>query len=254
MSTPPSPSPNPSPNPSPSPPPLPGARPALRRLSRVRYPGALAADYRWALMMRSARVRSRRVPEAYARGAKAPVLLVPGVYETWHYLQALADRLNSAGHPVFTVPALGSNSSPIPESAELVAERLRELGLRDAVIVAHSKGGLIGKHALLDAEVRERVMSMVAVATPFQGSSLARWTVGPVLRAFRTADPVIRLLGAELALNTRITSVFPHFDPHIPNGSRLTGARNIELPVVGHFSILRDPLVLDTVAAAVDEA
>ncbi|MET0304229.1 MAG: alpha/beta fold hydrolase, partial [Microbacteriaceae bacterium] len=208
-------------------------------MPRGRHARALAADYRWAIRMRSARVRSRPAPSSYSEGDRAPVLIVPGVYETWHFLRSIADRLNADGHAIHTVPGLGGNALPIPESAAIVARRLDELGLEDAVIVAHSKGGLIGKHTLLDRAAFERVRHIVAVATPFGGSSLARFTLARPLRAFRVADPVIRALGAERELNARITSIYPRFDHHIPNGSRLDGAQNLELPVVGHFRILR---------------
>ena len=43
---------------------------------------------------------SRRVPEAFARGERAPVLLIAGVYEPWYFLRRIGRRLNDAGHPV----------------------------------------------------------------------------------------------------------------------------------------------------------
>lgn len=224
------------------------------RVSPVTHARALAADYVWAVAVRRASIVGKAVPEEFARGDKPPVLLLPGVYETWHYLQFVGERLNAAGHPVHTVPALGYNARPIPESADLVAARLAELDLHDVVMVAHSKGGLIGKHAFLNPEVAGRVSRLVALATPFGGSSLAAWTIPRSLRAFRVSDPVIRALGLELALNSRITSIYPHFDPHIPESSRLEGARNVELPIVGHFRVLRDPVALDAMVEAVDAA
>jgi pimeloyl-ACP methyl ester carboxylesterase len=48
-------------------------------------------------------------------------------------------------------------------------------------------------------------------------------------------------MSRELTINSRITSIYGPFDPHIPEGSVLPGATNIELPVAGHFRILGDP-------------
>ena len=60
---------------------------------------------------------------------------------------------------------------------------------------------------------------------------------------------LLSLKGQE-SLNDRVVSVYPEFDPHIPGGSALAGALNIEVPVSGHFRTLRSRAVLD----AVDEA
>ena len=61
----------------------------------------------------------------------------------------------------------------------------------------------------------------------------------------------LRLLAEELRVNGRITSIWAEFDPHIPGGSRLQGATNVELPVQGHFRILGSPELLEAVERAV---
>lgn len=57
----------------------------------------------------------------------------------------------------------------------------------------------------------------------------------------------------EERVNEHITSVYGVFDPHIPEGSMLPGARNIQLDTAGHFRILahEDTIrtILDTTAA-----
>ncbi|MFT2526131.1 esterase/lipase family protein, partial [Escherichia coli] len=78
------------------------------------------------------------------------------------------------GHPVHVVAGLGSNRRPIAESARQVADLLVGRDLSDVVLVAHSKGGLIGKHLLAFAPAGSRVRAMVAVATPFGGSRYSR--------------------------------------------------------------------------------
>jgi hypothetical protein len=127
---------------------------------------------------------------------------------------------------------------------------LEEHDLSDVIIVAHSKGGLIGKFIMMDSDGPQRVDRMVAITSPFSGSSLARYTVLPSLRAFAPTDPTIRMLVAEQFVNARITSIFGSFDPHIPDGSELPGATNIRLPVAGHFRILGDRQLLAAVEAA----
>jgi triacylglycerol lipase len=118
------------------------------------------------------------------------------------------------------------------------------------VLVAHSKGGLIGKYLMADLDPHRRVESMVAVATPFGGSRYAPDLVLKGLRAFSPRDATTVLMAKNVEVNTRITSIYATFDPHIPEGSELPEARNIEVPTGGHFRILAEPAVIDHVLAA----
>ncbi len=190
--------------------------------------------------------------EDYLDGDRPPVVVVPGVYETWHFMRPLMDALHDHGHPVHVLPVLRHNVRPVPTSADEVVRYLEEHDLRDVLIVAHSKGGLIGKYAMTSLDAGHRIDRMVAVSTPFGGSSLARLAPVPHLRAFRAADPVLRAMGQEREVNARITSVYGVFDTLIPEGSELAGATNVRLPVGGHFRILADPRTRDAVLAATD--
>ena len=151
---------------------------------------------------------------------------------------------------VHVVTKLNWNTATIAASADVVDAYLEEHDLWDVLIVAHSKGGLIGKFLMMDTDRTQRIDRMIAITSPFSGSSLARYTVLPSLRSFLPTDPTIRMLVAEQFVNARITSVFGSFDPHIPDGSELPGATNIQLPVAGHFRILGDRRLLATVEAA----
>ena len=76
----------------------------------------------------------------------------------------------------------------------------------------------------------------------------------PSIRAFAPANAALRDLGLDHRVNDRITSIYGVFDPHIPEGSELAGARNIELRVGGHFRILGDPRTVRAVLDAVTDA
>ena len=223
-----------------------------RSVTRRQHATDLLADYPNALRFRAHAVRYRTVPASFAHGTLRPVVILPGIYESWHYLRPIAEALNEDGHPVHVIPTLGLNRAPIPRTAELVRAQLVERDLTGVAIVAHSKGGIVGKHVMALDDRDGRVDRLVAIASPFSGSAMARLAPNPALRAFLADDPVISALAAERAVNERITSIYPSFDPHIPEGSALEGARNIEVPVVGHFRILLQPAVIDAVVEAVD--
>ena len=91
---------------------------------------------------------------------------------------------------------------------------------------------------------------MVAVATPFGGSRYARMLPVRSLRAFSPSDPSIMQIARQVDVNRRIVSIYAAFDPHIPEGSELSGAmKNVRLDSGGHFRVLADPRVLAEVAA-----
>jgi hypothetical protein len=211
----------------------------------------LLGDYPNALRARARSVQLR-APARWAEGSARPVVLIPGVYETWHFLRAVGEALHRRGHPVHVIGTLGHNVRPIPESASLVARELADRGLTGVAIVAHSKGGLIGKQVMTTEDADHRVDRLIAIATPFAGSAMARLTPWPTLRAFLPTDEVIRALAESRTQNERLTSIYPRFDPHIPEGSRVQGATNIEIPVVGHFRVLDAPQTIQAVIAAVE--
>lgn len=243
-------------------------------------------DYVYAGRRQLLSVLRRDSPARYSTGNPGlpAVVLLPGVYETWLFLEPAATRLNAAGFKVFTVPELGTNRRTVPESAALVTTALAKLAaahdVSAVILLAHSKGGLIGKHVMLDAEIRAaellkddgegllpaparpgaaeavrpvKVLGMVAVAAPFSGSPYARYLLSRTLRDFSPADVVLVSLQGQKALNHQVVSIYPEFDPHIPGGSALPGAVNVQLPVAGHFRTLGDEAVLAAVEHAVED-
>lgn len=234
-------------------------------------------------------------PARYSTGSKVPVVLLPGIYETWFFLEPLARVLHDAGHPVHTVPGLRHNLADLDDSSRLVAERLAALDLDRVVIVAHSKGGLIGKHlmsatagpASATADPPQSgadpgtgtssagravgttagsgtghdassgppatvVAGMVALNTPFAGSRYATYFPSRPVRALSPRFPAMRTLALQLAAHSRIVSVYGVFDPHVPGGSALAGATNVQLPVMGHFRTVAHPAVKSAVLEHVE--
>jgi triacylglycerol lipase len=193
---------------------------------------------------------SRVDPRQYRSGDRRACVVVPGVYEAWYFLRPIVDALHERGHPVHVLTDLRHNRQPVRESAELLARYIHENDLDDVFIAAHSKGGLIGKYAMLKLDPHGRVDRMVAIATPFAGSRYADWAPNRTLRAFRATDPTTSMLAAENLINHRITSVYGRFDPIIPESSVLPGATNVELPVGGHFQVIQHPTTIAERVAA----
>lgn len=208
-------------------------------------------DYAYAAVWQVRAFFDRTDPTVFLSGDRAPIVVVPGVYETWKFVQPLIEAAHRQGHPVHVVPLLRRNHRPVPAMAAHVTHYLERADLRDVLIVAHSKGGLIGKQVMI-GPARDRVSAMLAIATPFGGSRYARLMIPSTLRIFSPRDVTILALAKEADVNERIVSVYGVFDPHIPEGSELAGATNIMLDTGGHFRILAHPRVMAELASLAD--
>lgn len=233
-------------------------RAGLRNLKHARH---WTADY-WYCAVQLARgsvsVARREDPRTWqeADGATGlPVVVLPGIYETWRMMRPVADALRRAGHPVHVVPEVGWNLRSIPEVARDVVAHVDGAGLARLALVAHSKGGLVGKAVMLHPSMTDRVTVLVTVATPFAGSSWAVWAPpGTGIRALAPWSRGVRALSREARANARIVSLVPRWDPHIPDDAAVAGGVNVPLEVTGHFAPLGSPVVhreiLDRLGAA----
>jgi triacylglycerol lipase len=209
--------------------------------------GAFVADRLYQARTQFGHLFRRRTADRYRDGDREPVLLLPGVYETWHFLRPVAKRLHALGHPIHVLTDLGYNRMTIADSAALAQRYLDEHDLRNLIVVAHSKGGLIAKHMMVVDDVTGRISRLVAINSPFGGSRLARYAPVATLRAFAPSDSTLATLAANRDANSRITSIYSRLDPLIPGGSRLDGATNIELSMVGHFRPLGSRELFDAI-------
>jgi hypothetical protein len=215
-----------------------------------------AVDYVDAAAVHTRSVLTGQVPDAFRNGepGKPTIVLIPGVYERWGFLRPIAERLNASGYPISVVHGLGYNRRPVVETSERLARALERVSANPAgrLIVAHSKGGLVGKHLLVTRRNELHLLGLVAVCTPFGGSRYARYVLGQTLRAFIPTDETIVSLGNNSSVNAHIVSIFGGFDPHVPDGSMLVGATNVKVAADGHFRILHRPETLDAAQDAVE--
>jgi pimeloyl-ACP methyl ester carboxylesterase len=180
------------------------------------------------------------------------IILLPGIYEHWEFMNPIAHALLAAKYSVHVIEGLGYNASTVEEAAKKVEQYVVDHDLKNCVIVAHSKGGLIGKYLLSFSNEKQRFRGLVSLNTPFGGSRYAYVLPFASLRVFAPTSPLLTLLAKEEAVNAHIYSLYSIFDPHIPNGSALVGAHNIQLSTYGHFRPVKDPVVHTEVIKAVE--
>lgn len=194
----------------------------------------------------------RNPPDSYTNhtvAVKVPVVLIPGFFERWGFLKYIADNLSNDGHPIYIVSELGSNLSMIAESAEMVRKLIEKENLRNVILIGHSKGGLIGKYLLCFLNDNNRIAKLIAIATPFSGSSFASYVPHRAFRDVQIHSSLVQRLQECTFVNNKIISIAPKFDNHIrsPKGSYLEGAINVTLPVQGHHAIVFDPKLIDVI-------
>jgi len=234
----------------------PDAPGALAPLSALRKAWDWALDYAYVLRWQLAATLSRDDAHAFEDGRddRPTILVLPGVYERWQFMLPIIRRLHARGHGVHVVGALGANTGRVAEMSRRARAYLEAEDIHDVVIVAHSKGGLIGKHLMAFGDPDRRIRAMVAINAPFLGSSYARLFPVRSIRDFSPRNAALVELGRSREVNARITSVFARFDPHIPGGSALEGAVDERVAASGHFRIMGDEDVLRRVEAAIDRA
>ncbi|MBN9104084.1 MAG: hypothetical protein J0I14_03690 [Propionibacteriaceae bacterium] len=212
-----------------------------------------AKDYALSALMWAATIAAPTDPELFASGSLAPVVVVPGSGENWRFLRPLITRVHEAGHPVRVLPELRYTRGSIEGGAALLLDHLERSDLTAVTLLAHSKGGLIGKLAMARDGDR-RIDRMVALATPWIGSSRAELLPLRHLRGLRPGAPLIESLALQTAPNARITSIYASWDEHVPLGSELDGATNIVLPIEGHARITTHPTAIAAVLEALRAA
>ena len=112
------------------------------------------------------------------------------------YFRGVADALRRSGPPplVPRVPPSGT----IAERAEALARQLFRTDISAFALVAHSMGGLDARYLAAHLDPDHRVKSLVTVASPHRGTSVAAWVLEsdmPVPRLIRRAGgPALREL------------------------------------------------------------
>jgi len=178
----------------------------------------------------------------HVQANKVPIVLLPGVYTRWHFLKSIADPLSKAGHPIYVLEHLGYNFKEIDKTAKLVSEFIDAKRLTNVILLAHSKGGLIGKYLLAFHNHDHKIKKLIAVASPFGGSNLVRFFKFGTLAELSPSSSVVKKLQEYNHANKDIVSIFGIFDNHVwPEDScKLPGAKNIQVSIHGHHKILFD--------------
>ena len=214
-------------------------------------------DYTHMIRGRSKMYLRHNPPKHYLehiKEGKVPVVLVPGWSLRWAFYKHLGDHISLEGHPVYIVPKLKNNLFDIPKSAEIVREVIDKNKLDNVIIVSHSKGGLIGKYLLIHHNDDKKVVGLIAIATPFSGTAMAKLLPLKSTKEFLPDSKIVLNLKRHTVVNHKIISISPRYDNHVwaEEGSVLDGAlKNIKLNVRGHHKVIFSKEMEETIIRSI---
>ncbi|WP_291995391.1 alpha/beta fold hydrolase [Candidatus Accumulibacter sp. ACC003] len=187
---------------------------------------------------------------------RPPILLVHGYgcsRAAWWWLRA---RLEAAGWSVATIslePIYTSIDNYVEPLARRIDAVLATTGAERLILVGHSMGGLVAR-AYLQRYGEKRLARLLTLATPHQGSELARLGIGENGRQMRPHSRWLQALAKPgPALPT--LAIYSPQDNFVmpPSLLELPGARSETIDGVGHLAMLYSPRVVQVLLAALDE-
>lgn len=172
-----------------------------------------------------------------------PILLIHGYGCSRGVWWLLRRRLEAAGYTVATVSLAPPNVSLgrlEPQLNQRIEEVCAATGSQQLTLVGHSMGGLISR-CYLARHGNERVARLITLATPHQGSDMCQIGLGQNAREMTTGSLWLQDMAAESPTVPTI-SLRNSYDNYVmpQDNQRLPGARDLELPPVGHIAMLYD--------------
>ena len=194
-------------------------------------------------------------------GQGLPVLLVHGYVCNRGYWTKLSRQLAQAGivHKAIDLEPIDANIDGYVTQVEQALQVLCTLtGKPQAIIVAHSMGGLVAR-AWLRHYGAARVARIITIGTPHHGTALANLAAGANARQMSRIDGApsgwLAQLAASETPETRalITSIYSHHDNIVApqTSAHLPGARNLAFGGIGHVALASDARVLRQLLAEI---
>ena len=191
--------------------------------------------------------------------ARPPVVLIHGIHSTGRDMERLARHLRSQGREVL-VPTLTLNGgqAPIEDLARQLADyAVREMHGRRFDLVGFSMGGLVSRYYLQRLGGLAHVHRFVTLATPHQGSQLARLGHLPGWVQMRPGSEFLRDLARDAGSLRRVkfTSLYTPLDTIIvpARSSEVPEACNIRKWGLIHPSFILEMRCIRAVAEALGD-
>jgi triacylglycerol lipase len=193
-------------------------------------------EYKLILQRTIEQSKSIHPPEKWLHGKKGDVIIIPGFNETWVFQKTLAEFLNEKGYSIHTISTIDHNTHTIAHCVKEIETYVRIKELKDVILLAHSKGGLIVQKFLDTSSLNNRVKKAFTFSVPYKGTIWGYAGFQNLHELSLSSDKTAR----NSQINKRIINMYSMIDQHIiPNRNLLLdGATNIKLNTYWHTRIL----------------
>lgn len=196
-----------------------------------------------------------------APSERMPVLLVHGYFSNRGYFRALARNLESLGAGPVYAPNFRSWFASIEDFEEQLHAQIERIaagtGHDKLFVIAHSMGGL-AMRAYLVRRGNRRIAGLVTLASPHQGTALARFGSGENARQMRYGSVFLSQLThmEQMAKPPPTLCVYTRHDNLVaPQDSAcLAWAQSVALVGHGHIAMMEAPELVPVLAQAMREA
>ncbi|GGX60754.1 hypothetical protein GCM10010358_14140 [Streptomyces minutiscleroticus] len=191
---------------------------------------------------------------APAAGTARPVVLVHGYLTSDQCWDPLLPHLRRAGFHDVTTLRYDTLRTDITQAAAVLARAVRTLVRRSGAdgvhLIGYSLGGLAVRYAVQRLGTDAEALGAITVATPHQGTVLARAAVGPAAGQMRTGSALLAGLPAiGTERDVRWSLIAAKSDPVVSVSSATAGhhAASVCVPGCGHLSVIASPHTADAV-------
>jgi triacylglycerol lipase len=144
---------------------------------------------------------------------------------------------------VSLAPPYTSIGKLVPQLNRRIEEVCAATGAKQVTLIGHSMGGLVCR-SYLSRHGIARVARLITLATPHAGTELGRIGFGQNAREMEPGSLWLNDMAREAVKIPAISLRNPYDNYVMPqDNQRLAGARDIELPAVGHLAMLYDERV-----------
>jgi len=185
-----------------------------------------------------------------------PVLLLHGYGSTDAAWQPVVRRLSGAGVTDLRLARYDAFRLSVADVAsrlvDLAYAAMEDAGSRAVHLVGHSLGGLVARYAVQCRGLDHHAVTVATIATPHRGSRFAHIGWGASAADLRPGSAALAELESALpSTAVRWVTYYSTADLVAPPSTAMLcnpafDATNVHVPNVGHLSIVRSPMLADS--------
>lgn len=143
----------------------------------------------------------------------------------------------------------------IPAGSKKLKEKIASMGRPVDILIGHSQGGLICLEYALEHASKDRITTVIALASPIHGTLMAKIGFGPSSRQMEINSPYLKSLHARLkeAKHLRLLALASEVDWMVPANSAIAEeypfATNVVFNDIGHVNFLFSKKIMNEISS-----